>query len=195
VESEYLEKPEHHITGMPVPSDEELMLSVAGGDLAAFAQLATRHQYSAWNAAYRFLGDRADAEDVAQEAFLRILDSAKHYRPTASFRTYLYRIVTRLCFDFSRRNRHRRHGQLLDIADKAQAPEGALIASERAMLVRQAVDALPPAQKMAVILRYYEDLSYQEIAVILNTTVKGVERLLARARAALEGNLGGFLEE
>jgi RNA polymerase sigma-70 factor, ECF subfamily len=176
-------------------SDEELMLAVAGGDLAAFGQLVTRHQRSAWNAAYRFLGNTTDAEDVAQEAFLRILDSAVRYQSTASFRTYLYRIVTRLCFDLSRRKHHRRHGQLPDIADRAQAAEDASIVSERAMLVRQAVDALPPAQKMAVILRYYEDLSYREIAVVLNTTVKGVERLLARARASLEGQLGGFLEE
>jgi RNA polymerase sigma-70 factor, ECF subfamily len=176
-------------------SDEELMLAVAGGDLAAFGQLVTRHQRSAWNAAYRFLGNTTDAEDVAQEAFLRILDSAAHYQPTASFRTYLYRIVTRLCFDLSRRKRYRRHGQLPDIVDRAQPAEDASIASERAILVRQAVDALPPAQKMAVILRYYEDLSYREIAAVLNTTLKGVERLLARARASLEGHLSGFLEE
>jgi RNA polymerase sigma-70 factor (ECF subfamily) len=93
---------------MSVSSDEELMLAVARGDLSAFGQLVNRNQTSAWNAAYRFLGNTADAEDIAQEAFLRIFDSADRYQPTASFRTYLYRIITRLCFDLSRRKRRRR---------------------------------------------------------------------------------------
>ena len=179
---------------MCVPSDEELMLAVGGGDLAAFEQLVTRHQRSAWNAAYRFLGNTADAEDVAQEAFLRVLDSANRYRPTAAFRTYLYRIVARLCFDFSRRKRLRRHGQLSDVAENRPSPEDAAVVGELAAAVAGAIDTLPPAQKMAVILRYYEGLGYREIAVALSTTVKGAERLLARARAALKDRLGGFLE-
>ena len=186
--------PGNHVTGMCVPSDEELMLAVGGGDLAAFEQLVTRHQRSAWNAAYRFLGNTADAEDVAQEAFLRVLDSANRYRPTAAFRTYLYRIVARLCFDFSRRKRLRRHGQLSDVAENRPSPEDAAVVGELAAAVAGAIDTLPPAQKMAVILRYYEGLGYREIAVALSTTVKGAERLLARARAALKDRLGGFLE-
>jgi RNA polymerase sigma-70 factor (ECF subfamily) len=180
---------------MSVPSDEELMLAVASGDLSAFGQLVTRHQTSAWNAAYRFLGNTANAEDVAQEAFLRVLDSAERYQPTASFRTYLYRIVSRLCFDLASRQRVRRRQPLPDIAADCPSPESVSILGERAAAVRQALDCLPAAQKMAVILRYYETLGYREIAVILNTTDKGVERLLARARATLEARLGGFLEK
>ncbi len=171
------------------------MLAVASGDVSAFGQLVNRYQTSAWNAAYRFLGSAADAEDVAQEAFLRILDSAERYQPTASFRTYLYRIVARLCFDLARRKRVRRHEPLRDFAANCPSPEGGAIAAERAAAVRQALDALPAAQKMAVILRYYENLGYREIAAVLKTTVKGAERFLARARANLEHGLGRFLEE
>ena len=171
------------------------MLAVARGDLSAFGQVVTRHQSAAWSAAYRFLGNAADAEDIAQEAFLRILDSADRYQPTASFRTYLYRIVTRLSFDLSRRKRLRRHQQLPDLATNSSSPEGVFIRDERAAAVRQALDSLPAAQKMAVVLRYYEDLGYREIAAVLSTTDKGVERLLARARATLEDRLGGILEE
>src|ERR1700736_6116680 len=87
------EKPRH------VSSDEDLMVAVRSGKTVAFEQLVERHQSSAWNAAYRFLGDATEAEDVAQEAFLRILDAAHRYQPTASFRTYLYRVVTHLCLD------------------------------------------------------------------------------------------------
>ena len=169
------------------------MLAVARGDLSAFGQLVTRHQTSAWSAAFRFLGNTADAEDVAQEAFLRILDSAQRYQPTARFRTYLYRIITRLCFDLSRRKRVRRHQPLPDLAANRPSPEGIALVDERAAAVRHAIDLLPEAQKMAVILRYYEDLGYWEIAAVLGTTDKGVERLLARARATLEDRLGGFL--
>ena len=171
------------------------MLAVAGGDLSAFGQLVSRHQTSAWNAAYRFLGNATDAEDVAQEAFLRILDSADRYQPTASFRTYLYQVVTRLCFDLSRRKRLRRYQQLPDVAANGPSPEGASLLDERDAAVGQALDSLPAAQKMAVVLRYYEDLGYREMATILGTTEKGVERLLARARATLENRLGRFLDE
>jgi len=179
---------------MSVPSDEELMLAVARGDLSALGQVVSRHQTSAWNAAYRFAGNSADAEDIAQEAFLKILDSAHRYQPTASFRTYLFRVVTRLCFDLARRKRVRRHQQLFDLAANGPSPEGVSILDERAAAVRQALDSLPAAQKMAVVLRYYEDLGYREIAAVLDTTDKGVERLLARARASLEDRLGGSLE-
>ena len=88
---------------MKTPSDEELMLAVGKGDFSAFEQIVLRHQKSAWYAAYRFLGDRTIAEDVAQEALLKILDAAERYRPTAKFRTYLYGVVTRLCLDHARK--------------------------------------------------------------------------------------------
>lgn len=177
-----------------MPSDEELMVAVAGGDLSAFGQLVARHQSTAWNAAYRFLGNAADAEDIAQEAFLRILDMADRYEPRASFRTYLFRIIARLCFDLSRRKRLRRHEPLPDIAEHRPSPEDVSLGAERAAAVQQVLNTLSPAQKMAVVLRYYENMSYREIATVLSTTVKGVERLLARAREALEHRLGRFLE-
>ena len=81
-------------------SDEQLMSDVAQGDMAAFEQLVRRHQVSVWNTAFRFLRNADDAEDIAQETFLRVLRAAGRYRPTATFRTYLYRIVTRLCRDW-----------------------------------------------------------------------------------------------
>ena len=175
-------------------NDEELMRAVAGGDLSAFGEIVSRHQTSAWNAAYRFLGNTTDAEDVAQEAFFRILDSADRYQPTATFRTYLYRIITRLCFDLTRRTRLRRHQQLPEVSASTPSAEAVCILDERAAAVRRALDGLPKAQRMAVVLRYYEGLGYRDIAAVLSTTDKGVERLLARARAALEGRLGGFFE-
>ncbi len=171
------------------------MLAAGRGDLSALAQLALRHQDAVWHVAYRFLGNTADAEDVAQEAFLRLLTAADRYRPAASFRTYLYRIVTNLCFDRLRRKRLRQCEHLSEVVDPRRTPAEASLASERSRIVRRALDALPQSQKMAVVLRYYEHLSHREIADALHTTTKGAERLLARARISLAGRLGEILEE
>jgi len=172
-------------------TDEELMLAAARGDLSAFGQLVSRHQTSAWNVAYRFLGNAADAEDVAQEAFLRVLDAAPRYRATAKFRTFLYRIVTRLCIDLSRR-RVSRLADVESLLDHRAGPLESAVVDERTRRVREALMGLPDKQRMAVVLRYYENLGHQEIAVSLGTTAKGAERLLARARDTLEPLLAGL---
>ena len=170
---------------MKTPSDEELMLAVGGGDLNAFEQIVLRHQKSAWNTAYRFLGDRAIAEDVAQEAFFKILDAAERYRPTAKFRTYLYGVVTHLCLDHARKKQPAYVGDLSDAA----------ASQERDEAVRKALNTLPPNQRMAVVLRYYEGLSGREIAAAMEVSPKAVERLLARGRTALAVLLNDFLEK
>ncbi len=166
-------------------SDAELMRSVQQGDLSAFEQIVLRHQAVAWNTACRFLNDPAEAEDVAQEAFLRVLDAAPRYRPTAKFQTYLLRIVTRLCLDFIRKKRPFYTDSLPDVPASGASPAGRLLDREQQELVRQAMDKLPAQQRAALILRYDEELSYQEIAAVLQVSTKAVERLLARGRAAL----------
>ncbi|MFW6169823.1 MAG: RNA polymerase sigma factor [Planctomycetota bacterium] len=176
-------------------SDEDLMSDVAEGDLAAFEQLVRRHQTSAWNAAFRLLGNVHAAEDVSQEAFLRILRAAPRYRPTAAFRTYLYRVVTRLCRDQSRRSSPS-FGNHADAPTSEDAsPEACSVARENARLVREALASLPPRQREAVVLRYYEGLDYDEIRQVVGTSRKGVERLLARGRAALAPLLNTLFEQ
>ena len=178
-----------------MPSDEELMQSAGRGDLAAFAQVVLRHQQEAWSAAYRFLGDAAEAEDVAQEAFLKILEAARRYRPTASFRTYLYRVVTNLCIDRAERKRPLLPGNLPDTASHTPSPADVLDAQERQEAVRAALETIPPKQKAAIVLRHFEGLRILEIASIMEITPKAAERLLARARSALEARLKDFLRE
>jgi RNA polymerase sigma-70 factor (ECF subfamily) len=174
-------------------SDEELMSAVAQGDLTAFEQLVSRHQRSAWSAAFRLLGDAHEAEDVAQEAFLRILVAAPRYRPTAAFRTYLYRIVTRLCRDVRRRVAPP-SGQDLDArVSQWLSPEASAAARDECRAVQEALASLPVKQREAVVLRYYEGLSYDEISHVMGASRKAVERLLARGRAALAERLGELL--
>ena len=177
-----------------MPSDEELMAAVGKGDLVAFEELVIRHQASVWHLAYRFLRDRARAEDIAQEAFLRVLESAVRWRPRAKFRTYLYQIVARLCRDVVQKKSPRLSDKLGDTADTQPLPDVLLVAEEQRRLVADAIVTLPPNQRMAIILRYYDDLSYEEIAAALGTSVKGAERLLARARTTLQARLRRLLE-
>jgi RNA polymerase sigma-70 factor (ECF subfamily) len=176
-------------------SDNDLMSEMAQGDLSAFEQLVHRHQASAWNAAYRLLGNANDAEDVAQEAFLRILRAAPRYQPTAAFRTYLYRIVTRLCRD------HRRKASPPSCPNpdakpgKGPTAEACVVAREERRAVRKALASLPTRQREAVILRYYERLSYDEIGEVMGASRKGVERLLARGRTTLARQMSDLLEK
>jgi RNA polymerase sigma-70 factor (ECF subfamily) len=178
-----------------MPSDEELMLAVAGGELSAFEQLVARHQQSAWSAAYRFLGDTTDAEDIVQEAFLRILHSAERWRPTAAFRTYLFRVVYNLCHDLARKKRPHISDVLDKVADPRPSPDESATAGEQIAAIRAALSSLPPNQRMAIVLRYYHDVGHEEIAAVLHTSAKGAERLLARGRAALRATLGEWLRE
>ena len=169
------------------------MLAVRDGDLDAFGKLVEGHQAAAWSTAYRFLGDAAEAEDIAQQAFLNILEAADRYEPSAKFTTYLYRVVTRLCIDRSRRKQPLYTDDLPDRATPTPSPAEAAEQRERDEAVRAALAKLPDRQRMVVVLRYYEGLSGSEIAAAMGTSVKAIERLLARARAGLEQNLAGFL--
>jgi RNA polymerase sigma-70 factor (ECF subfamily) len=176
-------------------SDEELMLAIGEGNLGAFEQMVLRHQVAVWNAAYRFLGDAATAEDLTQETFLRIFDGARRYEPVGKFTSYLYRVVTNLCLDHARRRRPAYVDEIPATAESCPSPLEEMKVRERDAAVRNALDRLAPRQRMAVILRYYEGLSGREVASSMGTSVRAVERLLARARAVLEGLLGGLLEE
>ena len=180
---------------MPTPSDEELMLSVRDGNLAAFEQIVLRHQAEAWRVAYRLTGDAAEAEDIAQESFLRILDAAPRYKPTATFRTYLFRVLNRLCIDHIRKKRPIFTDSLPQRTDTAPSAIQRLSDGERDAATQAALALLPTNQRMAVVLRYFESLSVAEIAEAMGTSVKAVEGLLARARERLESLLAGLMED
>src|SRR5262245_58856901 len=140
------------------PTDESLMLAVGRGDLGAFEHLVLRHQSAAWSVAFRFVGDEAEAEDIAQEGFLRILTAAPRYEPTAKFRTYLYHVITRLCMDHAEKKRPLYLDKLPDAIDSAPSPSDMATMVERRNQVQQAMQALPATQRMVVILRFYEGL-------------------------------------
>ena len=176
-----------------MPSDEELMLAVGRGEANALEKIVARYQGVAWRTAHRFLGNATEAEDITQEVFLRIFGAAARYRPAAPFRTYFYRIVTRLCLDAARKKHPAYTGDPPTSADPSPSPLQAMADQERDEAVRLAMQSLPDRQRAAVVLRYFEGLSCREVAHAMGSTVKAVERVLARARAALEEPLGKLL--
>ena len=180
---------------MTVIKDEQLMLRVAEGDLDSFNEIVRRHQRTAWRIAHRFLGDPTEAEDITQEAFLRILAAAPRYKPSAIFSTYLYQVVARLCIDYARKKRPIFTSTLPETVDSSHSPATALVRKDRDALIRKALYVLPSRQRMVVILKYYEGLRYGEIARVMGTTVKAVERLLGRARKALQSILSNIKEK
>jgi RNA polymerase sigma-70 factor (ECF subfamily) len=169
------------------------MALVALGDLTSFEELVRRHRKLAWSLAYRFTRDAAEAEDIVQEAFLRLLRAAPGYRPTAGFRTWFSRILVHLCLDFRSKKRPVYHSVLPEVTDNALNPEAALQSQETRTVVAQALDGLPPPQRMVLVLRHLEDFNYSEIAEAMGISVKAVDSLLQRARQAFRRRFGAKL--
>lgn len=159
----------------------------------SFEELVRRHRDRAYRVAYTFLGDEKKAEDLAQEAFLKILESAESYQPTASFTTYLYRVVANACLDYRKKKRPSSSAQLSDRKDDADGPADVLIRQDRREAVRRAIDSLPERQRMSLVLQYYEGLSYAETAEAMGCTESAVDSLLVRARRKLRRKLNGLI--
>lgn len=172
------------------PTDHELMRRVAGGDRAALGQLVERHQRRVCSLAYRFLGHWSEAEDVTQDAFVRVLHAAARFRPEAQFTTWLYRLVVNLCWDRRRRAaREVRRQGAQRVPSFHDPPTAALEAEERIHSVRQAVAHLPDRQRLAVVLHRFEELSHQEIAEATGWSLAAVESCLVRAYDRLRRSL------
>ena len=175
------------------------MARIATGDVAAFEILVNRHQTDILNLVGRFLGDRRRADDLAQEVFLRVWQTAKKYEPTAKFTTWIYKITANLCLNelkYARRQRWMTFRWLDsedDIAkkfpDDSPTAEEQLLTGERNRQITEALESLPPTQRLALVLKTYEGLPYQEIARILDCSVAAVESLLVRAKRTLQKKL------
>jgi RNA polymerase sigma-70 factor (ECF subfamily) len=198
--------PDHQF-GLPgrTPEDAEdirLMELVGAGEEAAFEQLVERHQRLVIGTVGRMLGSGSDAEDIAQQVFVRVWKNAKRYEPRAKFTTWLLKITRNLVFnELRRRSRHpqvplqsesdEEERPLKD--EQAVAPDASLLEHELQQAVDAAIANLPETQRMAVVLRRYEELSYEEIAEALDQSVSAVKSLLFRARTELRVSLQRYL--
>jgi len=179
-------------------SDDELVAAVAEGDEAACRLLMVRHLPRMVALGRRMLGNHADAEDVAQEVFLRVWTHADRWQPgQAQFGTWLHRVATNLCLDRIRKNR----GGTEDIdaipepASEEPGPDRQLEQSQIAARVEAALQHLPERQRAAIALSHYQGLSNTETADILEVSVEAVESLLSRARRQLRAELATEKDE
>lgn len=182
--------------------DVRLMQLVSGGDMVAFEQLVERHQALVAGTVGRMLGSNADVEDVAQQVFVRVWKSAKRYEPRAKFTTWLLKITRNLVFnEMRRRKRHaltplqmETDGEEMQLKDeRGQTPDASLLEGELQRAIESAIGELPETQRMAVVLRRYDELSYEDIANVLDQSVPAVKSLLFRARTELRERLKGYL--
>ncbi|HMM13928.1 MAG TPA: RNA polymerase sigma factor [Parvibaculum sp.] len=167
-------------------SDDELVSRVASGDEAACRILIDRHFARTLSLARRMLGNQHDAEEVAQEVFLRVWTHAERWEPgRAQFRTWLHRVATNLCLDRLRRRGTEDLDSIPDTASEEPSPHEQLESRQLAQRVDTALQALPARQRAAVTLTHFQGFSNIEAAEILGVTVEAVESLLGRARRQL----------
>ena len=176
-------------------SDETLLVLYANGDAAGARMLTVRLVPRILAYAARLLADRAEAEDVAQEAMLRLWRVAPEWRQgDAKVTTWLYRVTTNLCTD---RLRVRQRRKVLpmdtapDVEDSAAAADTVLIEANRMAALNAAIAALPNRQREAVVLRHIEGFTNPEIAAVMDIGVEAVESLIARGKRALAAILAG----
>ncbi len=171
------------------------MLGVRAGDETSFELLLQRYRIPLVNFLYRMVRDSGQAEDLAQEVFLRVYRARKDYAPSAKFTTWLFRIATNLALNAIRDGRHRQmdvsidqtvddgeqEQARLDVADRSPNVEHQLLERDRAAMIRSAVDSLPDKQRAAVLLHKYLELDYSDIARALDCSESALKSLLFRA--------------
>jgi RNA polymerase sigma-70 factor (ECF subfamily) len=190
-------------------SDEELMLSCRDGDDGAFEILYRRYEKPVFSFVYRMVSSKADAEDLCQETFFKVVRAKKKYQASAKFKTWLFQIALNLCRDRTRRMRFRSHLSLncpafsqdsgeikkqQSICDPSSNPTELAQADEMKTLVQQAFTKLPEQQRTVVILRQYHNLKFSEIAEIMNCPLGTAKSLNQRGREKLMKALSKYLE-
>ena len=171
-------------------NEEQIWLEEARtGDKVAFGKLVEAYQIPVYNLAYRMLSNRGEAEEAAQEVFIRAYTKLDTYDPRRKFSTWILSITSNYCIDLIRKRR----ALLLSIdhplpphptlmSDRADGPEAQAVAGEREAMVQALLDELPEDYRQTVVLRYWYDLSYEEIAEIMDTTISAIKSRLFRAR-------------
>ena len=175
--------------------DEALLAAVAAGDPAAVRSFVARKLPRLLALAQRMLGDAAEAEDVAQETFVRAWRQAGAWRPGgARFDTWLHRVALNLCYDRLRRRRERSLEGGAEQVDEGPAPDRGLEAADTGRRVARAMAALPDRQREAVVLCHYQEMSNIEAAHVMGVSVEALESLLSRGRRALRASLSDMVQ-
>jgi len=179
--------------------DAQLMLRVRQGDDTSFGMLLERHRGPVVHFLYRMVQNQAVSEELAQEVFLRVYRSRETYEPTAKFTTWLFRIATHVALNSIRDRKKEKGHESLDeegidgmerqVADRQPTVEQEMVHEVKLREVRQAIEALPAKQRVAVLMHKYEGLDYAQIAGVLSCSESAIKSLLFRAYEALRERL------
>lgn len=180
-------------------TDEQIIGRVRGGETRLFEELVRRYQDRVYGMAARLVGGSPDAEDIAQEVFLKAFRGLEGFKGDAKFSTWLYRITWNLCTDWVRRNRKpgRQHSSIdeaPETADSRVDVAGSLVESERRDEIQRALDELPQKYRAVVTLMYFQKMSYDQISAVLGLPLKTIETRLYRARRMLRERLSALDE-
>ena len=171
------------------PSEAEWLKRAQQGDMESFSRLVEIYNRSIFNLCYRMLGNANDAEDAAQEAFIRAFKAIHRYDPTRKFSTWLMSIASNYCIDQHRRKKLPSFSmdsmEEPNFGDNSPSLEGQIMNGEKSEEVMQLLEHLKPKDKSAIIMRYWYDYSYEEISEVLSITTSAVKSRLHRARNQL----------
>jgi len=178
-------------------NDKQLIERIQNGDATAFKELVEKHQTKVINVCNGFTHNYDDAQDIAQDVFIEVYKSIQKFRSEAKFSTWLYRISVNKSLNFIRNNKKNKWFQSLDLlfeSDKNlisdnENPEDNIEKSEKSIIIHQAINSLAKNQKIAFTLSKYEDLSYKEIANVMELSLSSVEALMFRAKKNLQKKL------
>ena len=176
--------------------DGELVARVAAGEASAARALMARHLPKILNLGRRMLGDQTEAEDVAQDVFVRVWTHAARWTPgQAKFETWLHRVAMNLCYDRLRRRPAQAIDEVAEPVDQTPGPAARLFEKDLARAVNEALGRLPDRQRAALVLCHYQGLTNIEAAKVMEVSVEALESLLARGRRTLKAQLRPLHED
>ncbi len=179
-------------------TDELLVHRAKSGDLKAYEILIRRYQHKVYDLAAKMVRNREDARDLAQDTFIRVYQNLPRFRGDSSFGTWVYRVASNKCLDYLRKKKVEGERVVLStfendvhFSDSRDSPEESAIREDENRRLRDALDSLPKAYRIAIILQHYQQLSYKEIAEVLELPVKTVATRIYRAKIILREKLTG----
>jgi len=181
--------------GCSEKDDHALLALIQDGSHDAFAVLVHRHTERFYRLAYRYVHNRETAEDITQDAFLKLWEAPGRWQPerNSKFTTWFYRIVVNLCLDWQKKKRPLALDKEVLLADERETPETAMIRTQEQQVLEQEIAALPERQRMALNLCFEEGLSNQEAAEVIGVRLKALQSLIMRAKATLKERMKAYL--
>lgn len=181
--------------GWSEKEDTELLVFIQDSNHHAFAELVTRHNKKFYSLAYRYVGARDEAEDIVQEAFIKLWEKPLMWQESRGnkFTTWFYKVIVNLCLDRKKKKRNLPLDEKIQIEDEKESHDKTMVRNEAQKVLESEIAALPERQQTALNLCFYEGLSNKEAAEIMGVNLKALQSLLMRAKANLKEKLQDFI--